>query len=266
MPTYVIGDVQGCYDHLERLLKKMNFNASQDQLWFAGDLVNRGPKSLEVLRFVNALGSNAISVLGNHDLHLLALAYVDAKPNASDTLEAILSAPDRDDLLAWLAAQPLMHVDEQHKVVLTHAGIPPIWNLQQATDYANEVQRVMQSEQRVGYLEHLYGDQPDCWYEQLTAWDRLRLITNYFTRMRLCDTKGRLELKSKGKPEPKASNLRPWFEYPSLVAPEYTLLFGHWAALEGVTGRDDILALDTGAVWGGQLTALRLDDRRYFRV
>lgn len=266
MATYAIGDIQGCYSEFRQLLSLINFQPTRDRLWLAGDLVNRGEGSLEVLRFVADLGSSVQVILGNHDFHLLAVACGLRKTKRSDTLDKLLSAKDAPELLAWLGRQPLLHHDPQLNFVMTHAGIPPLWNLAQAKAMAAEVELEMRSSRQKKLLEHLFGNQPNRWSDDLTGYDRQRCIVNYFTRMRFCAADSRLELETKSEPSQAPQGFAPWFTYPSQVLKEARIVFGHWAALEGQTGVAGIHALDTGCVWGQQLTALRLEDQQYFQV
>lgn len=264
MATYAIGDVQGCYQSLMSLLEEIAYNPNDDVLWFAGDLVNRGPQSLEVLRFV-AKQSNAIVVLGNHDFHLLTLTLANNPPEETQkhTMRDILTAPDRDELLHWLCQQKLMHFDAQLHFAMIHAGVSPQWDLATALACAHEVEQVLQGEHCAEFLDHLYGDQPDAWDQNLTGWDRLRYIVNVFCRMRYVQPDGSLILEVKGKPEDQPENFIPWYQVTNIQVP---ILFGHWASLEGKTNNSNAIALDTGCVWGGKLSALRLDDRQWLRV
>lgn len=263
MATYAVGDVQGCFVSLQRLLASAQFDPGVDRLWVAGDLVNRGPDSLGALRYIKSLGDSAVMVLGNHDLHLLAVAEGHQPAHRKDTLAAILAAPEREELLAWLRGRPLLHRDSGF--TMTHAGIPPIWTLDQASDYAREVEAALQGPFYQDFLGAIYGNTPERWDPGLRGYDRLRLITNYFTRMRFCSADGRLDLTAKEGLDKTPQGLAPWFAHPhkSLDQP---LLFGHWAALKGRTSHVNAIALDTGCVWGGQLTMLRLDDGEFFRV
>ena len=258
MAVYAIGDVQGCYDDLMGLLDEIHFDSSRDQLWFTGDLVNRGPDSLRVLRFVRDLGDSAVTVLGNHDLHMLALAEKLAPFHRSDTLEEIFSAPDREELLAWLRQQPLMFHDEKLHFTMVHAGLPPQWDLAQAQQVAAEVETVLKSENYREYFANMYGNEPDIWDEGLEGWDRLRFITNCFTRLRYCSADGQLCLKSKGEPGTQLPGFQPWFEIPERKSKDLRVVFGHWSTL-GLYQGHNVYSLDTGCLWGGLLTAMRLD-------
>ncbi|MBK8287816.1 MAG: symmetrical bis(5'-nucleosyl)-tetraphosphatase [Cellvibrionales bacterium] len=269
MATYVVGDLQGCYRELQQLLATVKFDPANDVLWLTGDLVNRGPQSLECLRLVRSLGKSAVTVLGNHDLHLLAVAMSGASSKKKDTLADILSAPDRDELMHWLRQQPLMVVDEARKLALVHAGIFPDWTIPQARQLAKEVETVLQSDSCLHFLQHMYGNEPDNWGEDLRGVDRLRFITNAFTRMRICAVSKKpaknnaLELRYKEGVDGIPSGYVPWFS--RFLPPDgWRILFGHWAALETHTGIDNIIALDSGCIWGRFLTMLRIDDSMYF--
>ncbi|WP_210395649.1 symmetrical bis(5'-nucleosyl)-tetraphosphatase [Motiliproteus sediminis] len=264
MATYAIGDIQGCYRELCQLLDQIGFG-DQDQLWLTGDLVNRGPDSLYTLRFVRELGARAVTVLGNHDLHLLAVAH-GQRAGSKDTLDEILHAPDRDELLHWLAQQPLLHRDRELGYAMVHAGIPPTWKLKHAERHAREVETVIRSEQAPAFYTAMYGNTPACWSDDLAGFDRLRLITNYLTRMRFCRADGTLELKTKTNADQPPVGYRAWFEHPGRKSPNKRLIFGHWASLEGHCATPNCFALDTGCVWGGSLTALRLQDGTRFAV
>lgn len=264
MAIYAIGDVQGCYDELMSLLELIRFDPGKDCVWFTGDLVNRGPGSLQTLRTVRDLGESAVMVLGNHDLHLLALAQGSAPLHKSDTLDEILNAPDRDELLAWLRQQPLMHHDARLNVTLLHAGLPPQWDLATAQACATEVETVLRGDKHADFFQHMYGNTPDVWSDDLTGQDRLRFITNSFTRLRYCDAAGRFNFKSKGKPGSQPKTCMPWFEVPGRRSENLRVIFGHWSTL-GLRREPHIVALDTGCLWGQQLTAMRLggDDAVY---
>lgn len=259
MATYAIGDVQGCYDALCCLLDKIDYEPSKDELWFAGDLVNRGPDSLATLRKIKSL--NARIVLGNHDLHLLACFYSSQPkaPKKKDTFNDILSAPDCEELLLWLKQQPLMHWDKKRKIVMTHAGLPHIWNTEKAFELSREVQQKLNSDDVADYFDAMYGNDPDVWSEGLTGVARLRVITNYFTRMRFITELGALDFAAKESIESAPQGFRPWFDFSDERGE--SILFGHWAALSGETNKSLIHALDTGCVWNGALTAMNVDTK-----
>ena len=258
MTRYAIGDVQGCYEELRALVARLGFKSDCDELWFTGDLVNRGPKSLEVLRYVRSLGHNAITVLGNHDLHLLAMALGSKrKLKSGDTLDEILHARDRDVLLEWLLARPLVHFDAGHGDLLVHAGLVPQWNAGTAVELAREVESALATDARA-LFDQMYGDQPDRWSASLIGTDRLRFAINVFTRMRICTREGRIDLKMKGPPSAVRLPWRPWFEFENRQSRDVRVIFGHWSAL-GLVRSHGVIALDTGCVWGGTLTALDLD-------
>lgn len=257
MSIYAIGDIQGCHTELLRLLDKLAFDPATDRLWFTGDLVNRGPHSLETLRQVRALGTAAITVLGNHDLHLLAVSAGIARTKSKDTLEAILKAPDRDELLDWLRTRPLVYHEDNR--LLLHAGLIPEWTAEDALNRATEVESWLRSDDYRELLRNLYGDYPDLWSETLEGWSRLRFITNCFTRMRYCDRMGRLDLKCKGRPGQQPARLMPWFEVASRKTRDLHVIFGHWSTLGAYSGHG-VSCLDSGCLWGGQLSALKLDD------
>lgn len=264
MATYAVGDIQGCLTPLRELLERVEFAPGRDCLWVAGDLVNRGPESLQTLRFIHSLGDSAKVVLGNHDLHLLGVVHGTRDLNRKDTLDAILTADDRDELLDWLRCQPLLRHHEEFGYVMTHAGIPPIWNLEQAKARAAEVEAVLQGSDYEAFFTHMYGNEPDVWRENLAGWDRLRVIVNYFTRMRFCDAAGRLDMKAKEGVDSGPAGFAPWFSYPARC--QEKILFGHWAAIEGRTDTPNAIALDTGCVWGNSLTMVRLDDGMKFQT
>lgn len=267
MADYAIGDVQGCYDALLRLLELVHFDDKQDRLWFVGDLVNRGPDSLSVLRFIKQLSRKPCIVLGNHDIHFLHRLYnKQAKVNRDDTLSTLLDAPDREELGDWLRQQPLLIHDENLNVVMCHAGIAPMWDLTQAKRLAHEFETMLSGESFRDYLPQLYGNQPDHWSDALAGAERLRLICNYFTRMRFCDKEGRLALDYKGSLAQAPTDLYPWYALPNRRMIHETIIFGHWAALQGKCPIPGIHAIDTGYVWGGALTALRLSDKQRFTV
>ena len=258
MAVFAVGDIQGCHEDLRRLLDRLRFDPDEDSLWLTGDLVNRGPESLEVLRFVKSLPKPAISVLGNHDLHLLAVAAGTEQPRKSDTFEEVLEAGDRDELLDWLRRRPLLHHDRELGYTLLHAGLPPQWDLDQAFACAHELERVLRGDDYADFLREMYGNRPSRWSPSLAGMDRLRFVVNCFTRLRYCTAEGELDLKSKGAPGSQPEGVMPWFEVPGRRSAGLHILFGHWSTLGAVRGHN-VHALDTGCVWGGKLTALRLD-------
>jgi bis(5'-nucleosyl)-tetraphosphatase (symmetrical) len=262
MSTYAIGDVQGCYDALRTLLDDIRFDPAADTLWFVGDLVNRGPQSLETLRFVKSLGASAVTVLGNHDLHLLVVAAGYYQPHRGDTLDDIIKAPDRDELLDWLRRQKLLHVDRDYAMV--HAGLLPQWSIEDATRLAREFEDVLQGPDHLELLRTLYGNQPDTWDDALTGYDRLRIIVNAMTRLRLCDIHGRMNFSHKESLADAPPGYLPWFDVPGRASAGTPIVCGHWAAL-GVVLRADLIGLDSGCVWGRALSALRLGDRHLFQ-
>ncbi len=263
MATYAIGDVQGCFAELQRLLGSFDFSPARDRLLFVGDLVNRGPASLEVLRFVKSLGAAALTVQGNHDLHLAMVAEGHGKRHKEDTLDAILNAPDCDELLAWLRAQPLLHVDDGY--VIVHAGLLPQWSVAKALALAAEASAALTSARYRDFLAHMYGSEPNYWADDLAGWDRLRVIVNVMTRMRFCTPAGAMEFRHKGPPERAPEGYLPWFEVPGRASATHTVICGHWSAL-GFRRQPGLLALDSGCLWGGAMTAVRLEDGRVFQV
>jgi bis(5'-nucleosyl)-tetraphosphatase (symmetrical) len=259
MAVYAIGDLQACYIELRELLDRLGYDRDEDRLWFVGDLVNRGPNSLECLRWVRDLGERAVVVLGNHDLHLLAVAAGNGrKAKPTDTLDPILGAPDRDQLLDWLRTRPLLHHDAALGYTMVHAGLPPQWDLATATLCAREVEQALRGPDHQAFLKDMYGDQPDIWSDGLTGMARLRFSVNALTRMRFCTAEGKLELKAKGAPHTASSDLIPWFALRERRSAQLHLIFGHWSTLGEAEGFG-VYPLDTGCVWGGKLTALRLD-------
>jgi len=266
MAHYAIGDIQGCFEPLQRLLRLIHFNPDQDQLWLVGDLVNRGSQSASVLRFLKTLPHHALRVvLGNHDLHFLAVAYKLIPMGKNDTFQDLLEAPDRDVLCEWLRQQPVLHYDKKLNYVMTHAGILPAWTFEDAVKHAEEINTVLRSASYTDALLHLYGDMPDHWDENLRGWERLRFINNSFMRMRFCRPDGSLDLAFKGKPGQQTAGHIPWFHLPRKIT-NMQILFGHWAALNGETDEPGIHALDTGCAWGHTLTAMRLEDQKRFSV
>ncbi|MBK0034276.1 bis(5'-nucleosyl)-tetraphosphatase (symmetrical) ApaH [Erwinia sp. S43] len=264
MSTYLIGDVHGCYDELRSLLGQVAFDPHQDQLWLTGDLVARGPDSLEVLRFVRSLGDCVRLVLGNHDLHLLAVYAGISRNKPKDRISPLLQADDADELINWLRRQPLLQVDEEKKLVMAHAGITPQWDIETAKMCAREVESVLSSDTYPLFLDAMYGDMPNNWSPELSGLARLRFSSNALTRMRFCFPNGQLDMISKESPESAPPPLKPWFNIPGPVSREYTIVFGHWASLEGKGTPEGIIGLDTGCCWGGTLTMLRWEDKRVF--
>jgi len=264
MSIYAIGDLQGCYDSLQALLAKIQFDTNTDKLWFVGDLVNRGPKNIETLRFIKNLGETAITTLGNHDLHLLAVAYGHRKlHDTRDTFHDIVTAPDHDEIIDWLRQQPIMHHDKESGYTMVHAGLPPQWDLVRAQQCANELQQVLRGELIDNFLANMYGNKPKKWSDTLQGWDRLRYITNSFTRIRYCNAKGKLDFKNNLEPGTQPEKLMPWFHVPGRKNSNLKIIFGHWASL-GHYLEPNIYALDSGCVWGGKLTAMRVDDSLEF--
>jgi bis(5'-nucleosyl)-tetraphosphatase (symmetrical) len=263
MPTYAIGDLQGCQTPLLRLLDELKFDATADRLWFVGDLVNRGPDSLDVLRFVKSLGNAAVSVLGNHDLHLLALAEGYGRAHKGDTLDAILAAPDRDELLHWLRHQKLAWRADD--VLMVHAGVLPDWTPDDTMQRAAEAEAVLQGPDYRDFFAQMYGNAPVAWDVDLKGVERLRVIVNAFTRLRYCSPEGEMEFHHKGAPGTQPAGWLPWFDVPGRRSADATFVIGHWSTL-GLINRPDLIALDTGCLWGGRLTAIRLEDRQVFAV
>jgi bis(5'-nucleosyl)-tetraphosphatase (symmetrical) len=261
MATYVFGDIQGCFDELMRLLEIVDYDESTDHLWFVGDLINRGSKNLETLNFIMSQ-ERVVTVLGNHDLHFIAIACGCHSPTRKDTVSDLLQSPRLSEIVNWLRRQPLIHYHDESGIILVHAGIPPMWDIHASLDRASEVENVLQSEDHPTFLRAMYGNVPDQWHDELSGSDRLRVITNYFTRIRFCTSTGRLELTHKGRESP--PGFSPWFEFPRPGQKKTRILFGHWAALEGVTNCESAIALDTGCVWGRSLTAFRIDDNQFF--
>jgi bis(5'-nucleosyl)-tetraphosphatase (symmetrical) len=261
--TYAIGDLQGCFVTLQALLSHVKFDAAHDRLWFVGDLVNRGEGSLACLRFVKDLGERAVTVLGNHDLHLLAVAEGVTRRRDNDTLDDILDAPDREVLLRWLRQQKMLHIDGGYALV--HAGLHPAWSWEDATRLARDIEAALQGADYRDLLKHMYGNEPDRWDPALRGYPRLRFAINVFTRMRALAAHDALDMKYKGTLDDMPAPLRAWFDVPSPRKPAHTILAGHWSAL-GVHIRADFAGLDAGCVWGRELAALRLEDRALFRV
>ncbi len=259
MSTYAIGDVQGCYDELRRLLDSVDYDPAHDVLWFVGDLVNRGPKTLETLRFVRGLGDRAVTVLGNHDLNLLAVSAGLRKPHRGDTLDALFAASDRDELIDWLRHQKMMHVGSGYAMV--HAGLLPQWSVSRAMALAAEVEAALRGADYAGLLKNMYGNSPTVWDDGLAGYERLRVIVNAMTRLRLCTAGGEMEFSHKTALVNVPAGYMPWFDVPDRASADTPIVCGHWAAL-GLLLRKDVLGIDTGCVWGRSLSALRLEDRR----
>ncbi|NIR28198.1 MAG: symmetrical bis(5'-nucleosyl)-tetraphosphatase [Gammaproteobacteria bacterium] len=269
MAVYAIGDVQGCYEELRSLLERIAFDPERDRLWFVGDLVNRGPRSLDTLRFVRDLGERALVVLGNHDLHLLAVVEGVDKVRREDRFGDVRQAPDRDELLAWLRRRPLLHRNEDLGFTMVHAGLPPQWDVDEAAERAAEVEAALRDDAYRTYLKHMYGDEPARWSPELEGWARLRFITNALTRMRYCDDRGRLVFGESGPPGTQPPGCHPWFAVSGRKSRSERIVFGHWATLQlerPVAPQHRVYHLDRGCVWGGSLTALRLDDQQWFAV
>ena len=265
MATYAIGDIQGSYKEFRQLLDLINLN-SNDNLWLVGDIVNRGPDSLLLLRFLRTISDKVIIVLGNHDIHLLMVAGGYANAQSGDTLQGILNAPDRDELLHWLRNQRLLHISEEY--VLVHAGLLPSWSVAQAAELAKEAESFIQNSDRSIPLKlspHLYGNYPSQWDSSLKGYDRIRVIINALTRMRICTSKGRMNLSFKGHAGEIPVGYFPWFDVPNRVSKEATVICGHWSALS-LQVKSNLIALDTGCIWGGSLTAIRLEDREIFQI
>lgn len=259
MAVYAVGDLQGCLEPLKCLLERVAFDPLKDRLWLAGDLVNRGPQSLETLRYLYAMRDALVVVLGNHDLHLLAVAHNVERMKKQDTLREILDAPDRQELIDWLRRQKLVHHDPALGFAMVHAGIPPQWTLKKALKRAAEVEGVLRDDQLLPlFLDGMYGNEPAKWDSELEGIARLRTITNYFTRMRFCTADGTLDLNSKESADNPPPGFAPWFAFPERKTLGQKLIFGHWAALEGRCDEPGLFALDTGCVWGGSLTLLDL--------
>ncbi len=263
MATYAIGDVQGCLAPLTRLLDAIGFSPARDRLWFVGDLVNRGGQSAAVLRFVRDLGDRAVVVHGNHDLHLLAFACGHGRARPDDTFHDVLDAPDRDELLTWLRRRPMLHLEGGYAMV--HAGLLPVWSIARARELAAEVETVLHGPGYPEFFAQLYGSQPAAWRDDLRGPDRLRVIVNAMTRMRFCTADGVMDFHVKGEVAKALPGYMPWFDVPGRASRGTPVVCGHWSAL-GLRITPDLLALDTGCVWGGHLTAVRLEDRRVFRV
>lgn len=267
MATYVIGDVQGCLSPLTQLLDKIQFEPTQDELWFTGDLINRGPQSLETLRFVKNLGSSAKTVLGNHDLTLLAVYAGAQKSRPKDCFDELLKATDIDDLVFWLKSRPLLHFDDKTGSVVVHAGLLPQWDIEKARELAKETEALLTSEQFGDFMHQLFGDEPSLWRDDLHGWDKYRLTINAFTRMRYCRENGSLDLHAKGPLSQKPANCEAWFNMPDAKwKGDCDIYFGHWAALEGHCDINNVYAVDTGCVWGNKLTAICVESKKSYGI
>ena len=266
MATYAIGDIQGCYDELQMLLKKINYNELNDELWFVGDLVNRGPKSLETLQFIMKLKNKKV-VLGNHDLHLLSLAFNNIKYKKKHTLEKILllNQKNKISILNWLKSQPLLYYDKKRNYLLVHAGVPPQWDINEALKYAQEVHKILNEKKYKKFLLNMYGDRPNIWNNNITGWKRLRYISNAFTRIRFLDKSGKMILQKKGTPE-QYPHLIPWYNFKNRKTKNIKIIFGHWSALNAKIHTTNLFSIDSGCIWGGTLTAFRLEDHKRFSV
>ncbi|GAB1263776.1 symmetrical bis(5'-nucleosyl)-tetraphosphatase [Aurantivibrio infirmus] len=264
MATYAVGDIQGCLPALECLLKKISFDPQKDKLWVCGDIVNRGPDSLGTLRFLFQMRNSVVAVLGNHDMHLLAIAHGYKKMGRNDNMLAILDAPDRHELFAWLRHRPFVHHDPVLAFTMVHAGIPPMWTIKKALKRSAEIEAVLQSNQFENYLRSMYGNTPDRWDKSLSGTNRWRLITNYFTRMRFCNEIGRLNLDCKLGKDQAPKGYSAWFDIKGRETEKDNIVFGHWASIDGKTGHPHAFALDTGCVWGRKLSAMRLEDKAWY--
>lgn len=263
MATYAIGDLQGCFTAFQRLLEVIRFDPNQDKLWLVGDIVNRGPDSLPLLRYVKQAGDAIRMVLGNHDLHLLMVAAGIARNHPSDTIQPILDAPDRDELLHWLRQQQLFHFENQHAMV--HAGLLPSWSIAQAEQLAHEVESALRQDNHHELFARMYGNEPNYWQDDWAGYIRLRVIINAMTRIRVCTPDGRMNFAFKGDPQSIPDGYMPWFSLPHRISQNTTIICGHWSGL-GLHITDNLIALDSGCVWGGQLSAIRLEDRKVFQI
>lgn len=263
MATYAIGDIQGCFTTFSRLLEKIGFDPARDRVWLVGDLINRGPDSLAMLRWARQHDAALTVVLGNHDLHTLAVAegFVDA--HRYDTLHPLLAAPDRDELLSWLRERPMAHAEGGYLMV--HAGVLPSWHPEQVLALADEVETALRGNDYRNFFAHMYGNHPNHWQDDLAGMSRLRVITNALTRLRVCTAEGAMDFRFKGELPDIPAGMTPWFDMPERQSAGVTLVFGHWSAL-GLVVRANLVALDTGCLWGGALTAMRLEDRRVYQV
>ncbi len=262
MTRYAVGDIQGCLTPLRCLLDDVSFDRRTDELWVVGDLINRGPDSLGTIRFLKQLGNSARIVLGNHDLHFLAVAFNTTPAGKHDTFDDILRAEDCEEIVQWLLQQPLIYSDPSGDYTMVHAGIPPMWDISEATGYAEEVQSTLKSSHAINYFKNMYGNKPNNWDDNFSGYGRLRVITNYFTRMRFCTADGVLDFKNKEAEHPN-SEFAPWYSFPDRRTRQDKIIFGHWANLQGETNTENVFALDTGCVWGRSLTLYNLDKQKY---
>ena len=270
MSTYAIGDIQGCYSELQNLLNEINFDERRDELWFAGDLVNKGPKSLQTLRFIKTLGVNAKITLGNHDLHLLAVAKNIRPLSKKDTIQEILTADDVKELVDWLKSRPLLITDDNLNFTMVHAGLPPQWSLENAKEFAKECELILQSEKINKLLVEMYGDTPNIWSDSLQDYAKQRLIINCFTRIRFCNSDGMLDFDAKVAPGKQNTSLIPWYSLPNRKTKDNKIIFGHWSTVHIGNEKNfkqyNVYPIDTGCLWGGRLTAMRLEDEKVFSV
>jgi bis(5'-nucleosyl)-tetraphosphatase (symmetrical) len=262
--TFAIGDIQGCLEPLKQLLDRVGFDEKKDTLWCVGDLVNRGPDSLGTLEFLYSIRKSLKVVLGNHDLHLLAVAYGEKKVKPESELLAIAASENAEKILKWLRKQPLVQWDKERNLAMCHAGIPPMWSVKKAKALSDEVQLVLKSDQHYKFYRAMYGNEPDTWSDDLKGMERLRVITNYLTRMRFLGENGELEFENKATAKEAGKGFKPWFEYENKLKKNH-LLFGHWAALGGVFDHPKITGLDTGCVWGGPMTLMNVDTNTFFK-
>jgi bis(5'-nucleosyl)-tetraphosphatase (symmetrical) len=266
MATYLVGDIQGCYDALQRLLEKISFDPAVDCLWCPGDLVNRGRQSLETLRLLETLGDRFAMTLGNHDLYLLRehWRFPDGG-SANHEMDVILHAPDRERLIDWLQRQPLARWSPEHQVLMVHAGVIPQWTLEQTLACASEIETALRSKKAGKFFAKMSKNWVRRWDDELTGWKRLRLISNILTQLRFCDENGKILASASGPPGSQPLPYKPWFKHSHRKTKDVTLAFGHWAAL-GLLVKKKLLCVDSGCVWGGRLTAIRLEDRQVFQV
>lgn len=265
MATYAIGDIQGCYDGLQRLLEHVDFNPSDDYLWLVGDIINRGPHSLKTLRFIKALDSRATMVLGNHEIYALAAFHNIVSHDPNNTFYEIFKAANCDELLHWLRHRPLAHFDASHNALMVHAGVPPIWSLNETLGYSKELEEALRSDDYVTLIREVFGNHPTEWTENLQGWRRYRYLIDGLTRIRFCTPQGTLDVKTKGGLDDAPTGYYPWFHCPQRKPIEADIVFGHWSTLGGYI-ENNLYGLDTGYIWGGSLTALRLEDKKVFQI